>query len=203
MILILAIACFGFAAGFIRYQNGIKETLAKDIETSSGMELDVPSGEIPDDENPDSTEEPTEEEPLISVKAPDLYNMSIEDAKVELDKLNLKYEVVEEKNTSFENGIVFWQEPLMEQEIMQGSTVKVYVSNSALSEDERKINVPVLIGLEKEEATELLHSIGFRVNYEYNPSSDYEEGIVYSQNYFVDAEVSIGTEITIRISTGS
>jgi len=201
MILILLVATFFFVTGFLRYQNNLQETLAKEIADTSAPSLDLPS------EESEGEEEPSSEDPLVienpeMVQMPDLFEMTEEEAKEALMEMKLKMEVLEELNTSFATGTVFFQEPYVEEEILQGKTVKVYVSNQSLLGEEEKIAVPLLIGLREEEAVEKLRSLGFQVDYEYNPASGYGEGMVYSQNYLVDSKVSKGTKVTIRVSTG-
>lgn len=202
MILILLVATFFFVTGFLRYQNNLQETLAKEIADTSAPSLDLPS------EESEGEEEPSSEDPLVienpeMVQMPDLFEMTEEEAKEVLMEMKLKMEVLEELNSSFATGTVFFQEPYVEEEILQGKTVKVYVSNQSLLGEEEKIAVPLLIGLREEEAVEKLRSLGFQVDYEYNPASGYGEGMVYSQNYLVDSKVSKGTKVTIRVSTGS
>ncbi|GEM_PF-1008137 len=202
MILILLVATFFFVTGFLKYQSSLQETLAKEIGDSGLPSLEIPS------EGSGGEEDPVKEEPSVienpeRVEMPDLYELTEEEAKELLSELKLKMEVLEEKNSSFATGVVFFQEPYVDEEILQGETVTVYVSNQNLLGEEEKIAVPLLIGLSEEEAVKELRNLGFQVGYEYNPASGYGEGMVYSQNYLVDSKVSKGTRITIRVSTGS
>ena len=202
MILILLVATFFFVTGFLKYQNDLKETLAKEIGESG-----LPSLEIPSDES-GGEEDTVKEDPSVienpeRVEMPDLYELTEEEAEELLSELKLKMEVLEEKNASFATGVVFFQKPYVEEKILQGETVTVYVSNQSLLGEEEKVAVPMLIGLKEEEAVKELRSLGFQVGYEYNPARGYGKGVVYSQNYLVDSKVSKGTKITIRVSTGS
>jgi beta-lactam-binding protein with PASTA domain len=202
MIFILLVATVFFVVGYFRYQGNLRETLAKEIGDPGFSSPNEPSEEQPGIEDP-STEGPVLIENPELVKMPDLFEMTKEEAEEVLKDMKLQMEVLEEKNSSFATGTVFFQKPYLDEEILQGKTVTVYVSNQSLPEEEEKIAVPMLIGLTEEEAVEELRTLGFQVDYEYNPNSDYREGMVYSQNYLVDSRVSKGTKITIRVSTGS
>lgn len=202
MILILLVAGFFFVTGFLRYQGNLRETLAKEITEGPGSGIKLPN-ESPSEEPSETPGEMGPVENPQMVELPDFYEKSLEESKEILAEMKLQVKVVEETNSSFAEGIVFLQEPVLGKKILQGKSVTLFVSGTGVSQEEQKTTVPLLIGMEEEEAVELLQSLGFQVKFEYNPSSNYEKGLVYSQNYLVDSKVSRGTKVTIRVSTGS
>lgn len=137
MILILLVATFFFVTGFLKYQNDLKETLAKEIGDSGLTSLEIPSEESGGEEDP-IKENPSVIENPERVVMPDLYELTEEEAKELLSELKLKMEVVEEKNASFATGVVFFQKPYADEEILQGETVTVYVSNQNLLGKKKK-----------------------------------------------------------------
>lgn len=63
-----------------------------------------------------------------SVQVPKLVGENFEEAKKELEKINLKAEKIEEKNEYIANGYVIRQEPTSNTIVEEGTTVKLYVS---------------------------------------------------------------------------
>ena len=63
-----------------------------------------------------------------SVKVPDLYNVSIEDAMEELDKLGLNYDIKEIKSSDIESGNVVKTAPKKGTTRKKGSTIIIYES---------------------------------------------------------------------------
>lgn len=197
MLFVLVTGIFVF--GFISYQQNIQDAVSKDIK----MDPVITRPKNPTEESlEDELTEEIEEEPM-EVTIPKVVHLSMEEAVESLQELNLVVEPVPKKNTSFPQNIVFWQEPLEGRTLLEGDIIQIFVSDAWAEGEEEIISVPLLIGLTEEEAVALLHSLGFHVAYEYNPNGDYEDGVVYSQNYFVDARVSVGTEVTIRVAKNS
>lgn len=64
-----------------------------------------------------------------SVQVPKLVGENFEEAKKELEKVNLKVEKIEEKSSTLESGIVFKQEPTYNTTVEEGTTIKLYVSS--------------------------------------------------------------------------
>ena len=62
------------------------------------------------------------------VQVPKVVGKSFEEAKKELEKVNLKAEKIEEKNEYIANGYVIRQEPTSNTTVEEGTTVKLYVS---------------------------------------------------------------------------
>lgn len=62
------------------------------------------------------------------VQVPKVVGENFEEAKKELEKVNLKVEKIEEKNSIIESGYVMKQEPTYNTTVEEGTTVKLYVS---------------------------------------------------------------------------
>lgn len=67
-------------------------------------------------------------EEIKNVTVPSLVGEKEDDAKRELENLNLKVEIVEEENEVVEIGYVVRQEPIYNTTVEEGTTVKLYVS---------------------------------------------------------------------------
>lgn len=63
-----------------------------------------------------------------SVQVPKLVGENFEEAKKDLEKVNLKVEKIEEKSSIIERGYVMKQEPTYNTTVEEGTTVKLYVS---------------------------------------------------------------------------
>lgn len=199
LIMLFALVTGVFVFGFISYQQEIQDAVSKDIKMDPVITRPENPVEEPMEEDP--SDAPVEEP--MEVVVPNVVHLSMEEATENLEELNLMVELVRKKNTSFPQNVIFWQEPFDGMTLLEGDIIKIFVSDPWAAGEEEIISVPLLIGLTEEEAVERLHSLGFHVAYEYNPNWDYEDGVVYSQNYFVDARVSVGTEVTIRVAKNS
>lgn len=196
-IVLFAVVTFGFIFGFLNYHKKLDAMLGKEIVQASTGDFTV-SPPDPDKEGKASSD--TDEEVIV----PSLEGLTKEEAERELEELGLVPEPKEEYSDASEKDKVFMQFPSEGTSALAGTKVSFSVS-LGINETpavEEQIIVPNLIGMAKEAAENKLKDAGFNVGYEYNPSEHYDEGFVYSQNYKVGAQVSKGTQVTIRISTG-
>ena len=133
------------------------------------------------------------------VQIPDLVNDNIEDAKKELDSLNLKYEITEEYNSEKEAGTIISQEPKYQDnyEINDTEVIKLVVSlGSEMTE------VPKVVGESKEDAEKMISNAKLKIEFTEEKSEKVEEGIVIRQEPSANEEVEAGSTVKVYVSIG-
>lgn len=135
------------------------------------------------------------------VEMPNVVGLSVEQAKEEIEKANLRFEVEkEEYNKDVEEGYVISQNPTYYIEgfnkVKENSTISVVVSKG-----QEKAIVPNVEGKEKEEAIRLIEEANLKVQIIEETSKNVKEGYVVSQETNPDIEVSAGDTVIIHIST--
>ena len=114
------------------------------------------------------------------VTAPDLYNMTLDEAQRSIDKLNLniRVNIEDEYSNEVEKGKIISQQPISGSTLQEGDTVTLVLSKGPM-----KGNIPNVVGLTLGEAGNILKenklSLG-NIKYEY--SDTYNNGIVISQD---------------------
>lgn len=132
------------------------------------------------------------------VVLPDLTNMTEAEAKAALEKINVKYEKINEiYSPTVEAGRIISQDPGANKTVREKSSVEVVVSKGT-----ETTTVPKVVGLKYEEAINLLQE--YKLDYERidEPSKTVEAGIVISQDTAADTTANAGDKIKIHISTG-
>ncbi len=135
-----------------------------------------------------------------TIKIPDVYGMSESMAMSTLKADGFTPVVVEMPEENVDLGNVIRTSPSKGTSVYSGTEVTVYVSSGAPT---LFVDLPDVIGLTEEKATQHIEAAGLTVNVE-NIDSTKPKGIVVSQNPSPDStkEVGKGTEITIYVSTG-
>ena len=114
------------------------------------------------------------------ISAPDLYNLTLDEAQRSLDKLNLniRVNIEDEYSNEVEKGKIISQQPMSGYTLQEGDTVTLVLSKGPM-----KGNIPNVVGLTLGEAGNILKenklSLG-NIKYEY--SDTYNNGIVISQD---------------------
>ena len=114
------------------------------------------------------------------ISAPDLYNLTLDEAQRSLDKLNLniRVNIEDEYSNEVEKGKIISQQPMSGATLQEGDTVTLVLSKGPM-----KGNIPNVVGLTLGEAGNILKenklSLG-NIKYEY--SDTYNNGIVISQD---------------------
>ena len=114
------------------------------------------------------------------ISAPDLYNLTLDEAQRSLDKLNLniRVNIEDEYSNEVEKGKIISQQPMSGSTLQEGDTVTLVLSKGPM-----KGNIPNVVGLTLGEAGNILKenklSLG-DIKYEY--SDTYNNGIVISQD---------------------
>ena len=114
------------------------------------------------------------------ISAPDLYNLTLDEAQRSLDKLNLniRVNIEDEYSNEVEKGKIISQQPMSGATLQEGDTVTLVLSKGPM-----KGYIPNVVGLTLGEAGNILKenklSLG-NIKYEY--SDTYNNGIVIAQD---------------------
>nr|WP_288247218.1 Stk1 family PASTA domain-containing Ser/Thr kinase [uncultured Romboutsia sp.] len=114
------------------------------------------------------------------ISAPDLYNLTLDEAQRSLDKLNLniRVNIEDEYSNEVEKGKIISQQPMSGATLQEGDTVTLVLSKGPM-----KGYIPNVVGLTLGEAENILKenklSLG-NIKYEY--SDTYNNGIVIDQD---------------------
>lgn len=135
------------------------------------------------------------------VQVPDLIGKTEEEAKAELEKLNLKYEKVgEDYNKDIEAGKIFEQKPEYSNpyKVKENSTISVKVSKGT-----EQTTVPKVIGMTYDEAVAELEKNKLKAEKVEETSKTIKEGIVISQEVEAETTANAGDVIKIHVSIGT
>lgn len=133
-------------------------------------------------------------------QAPNIVNMSLDDAQEELEKYGLTLKVRrEEYDSSVERDHIISQTPVEGTEVEEGDIITVVVSKGG-----NTTHVPNVIGVSLSEAKRMLSDNNLKVGdtkYEYN--AVYKEGVVLSQSPTPGASnIQEGEKINLVVSKG-
>jgi serine/threonine-protein kinase len=97
-----------------------------------------------------------------------------------------------------DDGEVFRQAPVAQEQVEEGSTVTLFVSTGP-----RQTTVPDLVGRTRHEAPQLLRDADLRLGtITRTPSEDFGEGVILDQSPDADLQVDEDTPVDITVSTG-
>lgn len=133
------------------------------------------------------------------IKAPNLLNMSLENANKVINDLGLKLTITEKYDSEVEKNHVISQTPPEGTELEKGDTVTIVIS---LGPEE--LSVPNLIGFSLKDAKTILKDKGLELgSVSYSYSEIYEEGTVINQNPVAGVgSVKKGDIVNIVVSKG-
>jgi len=130
------------------------------------------------------------------VKVPKVVGMTEQEAKEELEALDLKVEIKEEPNKKVEAGYVISQDVTANSEVGAGSTVKITISTGV-----ETVQVPNLEGKTEEEAKKAITDAGLTLSAVLNSEDTKKEnGKVLKQSLEAGSTVEKGSNITITIN---
>lgn len=132
------------------------------------------------------------------VVLPDITNMTEEEAKEALEKIKVKYNKVNEiYSPTVELGKVISQEPGANKKVKEKSSVDVVISKGT-----ETTVVPKVVGMQYNEAVNLLQESKLEVEKIEESSKTVESGIVISQEIAANTTANAGDKIKIHVSTG-
>lgn len=135
------------------------------------------------------------------VQVPNLVGKTEEEAKTELEKLNLKYEKIgEDYNKDVEAGKIFEQKPGYSNpyKVKEKSTISVKISKGT-----EQTTVPKVIGMTYDEAVAELEKNKLKAEKVEETSKTIKEGIVISQEIEENTTANAGDTIKIHVSIGT
>lgn len=136
-----------------------------------------------------------------SVQIPNIVGLTQDEAKEELKKLKINYEVEsEEYNNEVEVGKIISQDPkyIENYTVLQKSTIKVKISKGP-----ELVKMPKVAGLTYEEAEQILKNLNLTVEKIEETSQKIEEGIVISQENAEGEDLKAGDTVKIHVSSGT
>lgn len=135
------------------------------------------------------------------VTVPDLTNLSLSDAKAELEDLGLKIKEGDPvPSKTIKEGKVVSQTPIKGTKVKKGKTITVQ-----LSEGDKKGLVPSLINkqyVSRGDLETLLAEYGYKLGEVKEEESDYEKGMIIAQDPAAGSTAEEGTYINITVSKG-
>lgn len=134
-----------------------------------------------------------------SLVAPELQNMSLDDAQKELEKLGLKSIVRDQYDPNVEKGYVISQAPVAGSEVKEGDTITILISKGAKNAD-----VPNVVGFTLAEAENILKENKLELgNVKYEYSDRYNNGVVLRQSpESGSSSIEEGQKIDVVVSKG-
>lgn len=133
-----------------------------------------------------------------SVVVPSLTGKSLDEATRELDALGLEPDVKgEEETDDFEPGLIAKQDPGQGEKLRPGEAVSVWLAVGA-----EKVAVPNVVGKTELQAVIDLGQAKLEPDIRREPSEDQPEGTVFKQDPVANASASVGSPVTLWVSTG-
>ena len=134
-----------------------------------------------------------------TVLVPDVTSCTrLDVAKTIIETAGLVYEEESEFSNTVEIGTILRQEPLVNEEVIEGSIVKVFVS--AGPSGEGLIKVPDVLGKTEQEAREMIDEAKLVADVQYSSDTSRENGIVLSQTPEADSFSSELSQVQIVIN---
>lgn len=134
-----------------------------------------------------------------TVLVPDVTSFTTTNAaKAKIEARGLVYEEAGEYSNTFEKGKIIRQDPLVNTEVIDGSTVKVYVSLGASGDG--LVKIPNVLERTESEARQILSDANLIPVVTYVSTASKEDGIVLSQTPEQDTYESELTEVVIVIN---
>ncbi len=132
----------------------------------------------------------------LSVKVPAVENLTLADARRQIDDSQLSFETRQRPSRRVDAGKVIDTEPPAGEEVDCGSSVTVFISKGP-----NLITLENLLGLQQQVAESRLRRAGLIANVD-TKDADQPEGEVIAQDPGPGSELSKGDEVTIVVSTG-
>ncbi len=140
------------------------------------------------------------------VRMPNVLNQDRRTAEKRLKDLGLKVSFVYDDDVENDdaNLIVVDQEYKARELLAKGTMVQLTlgIDPEATTEEDKRVEVPLLLDMTEEEAVEELEKVGLEVSKVYASSDTVKSGYIIKQNPTAGTEVDLGFTITITISRG-
>lgn len=131
------------------------------------------------------------------VVVPSLVGKTEEEAKQELNAINLGYKAVKQASSTIPEGKIISQGTTAGTKVNKNSTITLSISSGPDS-----ASVPNVVGIDQVEASNAIESAGFKVTVKRTYSDTVEKDKVISQSPAALSEVTPGSTVTITVSDG-
>ena len=134
-----------------------------------------------------------------NIKVPDVKNLSRQEAETRLSNAGFEVRVTEDTHPEIQRGNAITTKPAPNSTVPEGTTITLVISSGREITD-----TPDLTGMTTEQANQALQKAKLKLNptVKEEPSDDVPAGKVLSQNPAQGSQVSVGTKVTITVSTG-
>ncbi len=129
------------------------------------------------------------------VTVPPVIGLPLDEATTTLEDLGLEVDVTREPSDQFASGLVTAQDPAKDEEVDEGSLVRLVVSSGS-----EMVVVPSVFLMSQTDATKVLNDAGLTVKVTPREVDDGEPGFVVEQDPAAETEVLPGTEVEIFVS---
>ena len=136
-----------------------------------------------------------------TVTVPNVYDLTLSEAKLKLDNTGLKYDIVLEYSDTVGEGSIIRTSPARYETVKTGDTIKLYVSDPNAP---KGVEIPDIIGSTVEAAKITLQAIGLDIDdnvEEINNSAP--AGTIVSCSPGVGESAPTGSKISVKVSTGN
>lgn len=180
------------------------------VDVESGQEINEESTGIIQNQTPRTGKEiknnttirvVLSEEPLPTKRVPNVAGMSESNAEKTLRANKFQVIITRQDHETVAKDYVIGTSPAANSEAPEGSAVTIYVSTGEQPDDEYVV-VPSLIGETKDDAEEILESLGLKLGETITVNSAKTKGTVVSQSRTKNDRAKKGTVIDIQISNG-
>ena len=137
------------------------------------------------------------------IQVPDFVNTEVDEAIEEIMSLDLSYNIVYETNKDIKEGIIMRQTPPKGTHLNQGDEVTLYVSSgqSVGDTESKKVKVPNLIGLSREDAQDEVNKAGLKIGAVLEEEHEgMDAGVVIRQEPDVGKTVNDSTVVSLVVS---
>lgn len=142
------------------------------------------------------TETASEDENQIGV--PDLFDKTESEAMSELNKIGLGITVKQGASEDVEKGKVFRQDPEAGEKVAKHTTITVYISTG-----KETFELEDVSGMDYNQASDLLESVGLKVELEFSDDDTVEKDKVISTSPTAGSKVAEGDTVTLKVSEGT
>ncbi|HIE21287.1 MAG TPA: serine/threonine protein kinase, partial [Acidimicrobiia bacterium] len=133
-----------------------------------------------------------------SVVVPNVVGLTQDTALQRLQADGFDVKITPETSGTVDSGVVIRTDPPGGQEADAGSTIEVFVSTGS-----QEIPVPPVVGLDIEEARQVIEAAGLTVGIvQTQPDADFDVNVVIEQAPAAGVEVGSGTPINLVLSSG-
>lgn len=135
------------------------------------------------------------------VTVPNIYDLTLSEAKMKLDSTGLKYEIVLEYSDVVPEGSVIRTAPARYESVKTGDTIKIYVSDPTAP---KGVEIPDIIGSTVEAAKTALKAVGLEIDEKYEEiNNSAPAGTIINCTPGVGETAPAGSKISVKVSTGN